>query len=150
MSKEDLRVTKTLESINTALIESLKTCPLSKITVDTLCREARINRSTFYKYYTDKYHLLNSFLDKILTEFKKNMDVSFINASPSSINEDRYSYNFRQTLVFLKNRQEIYTTLWNASIERNVYNEMIDIIQENIMNRLKKDYVEDSEKYIYL
>ena len=68
MAKEDLRVIKTLESIDNALLESLKKLPFNKITVGTLCTKARINRTTFYKHYRDKFDLLDAMIDEALDE----------------------------------------------------------------------------------
>jgi len=150
MSKEDLRVVKTLESIEASLLTNLKKYPLTKITVDTLCKEARINRSTFYKYYSDKYDLLSNYLSKVLLEFKKKMDVSFINASPSTINEDRYSHQFQDILTFLGNRKDIYIILWDAIMERDIYSEMIDIIQNNIFEQMEDNFSKDSESFMYI
>lgn len=150
MNKEDLRVVKTLESIDASLLANLKKYPLTKITVDTLCKEARINRSTFYKYYSDKYDLLSNYLSKILLEFKKKMDVSFINATPSTINEDRYSNQFQDILRFFGNRKDIYIILWDAIMERDIYSEMIDIIQNNIFEQMEEYITKDSESYMYI
>lgn len=51
----DLRVQKTYESLITALFELLQERPLEKITVNELCKKARIRRPTFYKHFNDKY-----------------------------------------------------------------------------------------------
>ena len=51
-----------------ALRELLKHDPIEKITVDQICREAAVHRSTFYRYFQDKYDLLNYAFDKIWLE----------------------------------------------------------------------------------
>ena len=149
MSKDDLRVIKTLEAIEYSLLKNLKEYSLSKITVDTLCKEARINRSTFYKYYSDKYDLLNKYTADVLNEFKNCMDVSFVKASPESINEKKYSSNFQQIINFLTNNKDRYMTLWNADMDRNIYVEMIDIIQENILTQMQEKISDDPDKKMY-
>ena len=53
MNNKDLRVIKTIESIENALFELLKSKPLDKITVTELARLARINKGTFYLHYMD-------------------------------------------------------------------------------------------------
>ena len=68
MTTKDLRIIKTLQQIDRALLELLNELPFQKITVQLLCERALINRSTFYKYYTDKYDLLDRYLNKILLE----------------------------------------------------------------------------------
>ncbi len=149
MSKDDLRVIKTLEAIEYSLLKNLKEYSLSKITVDTLCKEARINRSTFYKYYSDKYDLLNKYTEDVLNEFKNCMDASFVKASPETINEKKYSNNFQQIITFLTTNKDKYMTLWNADMDRNIYVEMIDIIQENILTQMQEKISDNPEKEMY-
>ncbi|MBR2547635.1 MAG: TetR/AcrR family transcriptional regulator [Eubacterium sp.] len=66
MAKLDLRVIKTLDSIETALITLLKTRPIDRITVTELAHTARINKGTFYLHYTDIYDLYDQTLRKYL------------------------------------------------------------------------------------
>ena len=135
MAKEDLRVVKTLESIDQALLTCLKSKPFTKISVGALCEEARINRTTFYKHYRDKYDLLDDYISRIMTEFRKENDVVFVDADPESINEDRYKMPFRKTVDFIISRKEIYEILWTAEIERNIFDEMIEVVSESILKR---------------
>lgn len=60
----DLRVQKTRESIRDAFLALVRENGFNGVTVHELCVRARINRSTFYLHYTDKYDLL----DKITHE----------------------------------------------------------------------------------
>ncbi len=62
----DKRIAKTQAAIKTALITLLKKKPLHKITIKELCEEANINKSTFYTYYTDIYHLMESFRQEVI------------------------------------------------------------------------------------
>ena len=135
MAKEDLRVIKTLESIDQALLTCLKSKPFAKISVGALCEEARINRTTFYKHYRDKYDLLDDYISRIMTEFRKENDVAFVEAEPENINEDRYKMPFRKAVDFIVSRKEIYEILWTAEIERNIFAEMIEVVSESILKR---------------
>ena len=66
MNDKDLRVIKTVESIENALFELMKTRPLGKITVTELARTARINKSTFYLHYLDIPDLYMKTMQKTL------------------------------------------------------------------------------------
>lgn len=105
MAKTDLRIIKTLKQIDCALLDSLKVCPFHKITVEMLCKNALINRSTFYKYYLDKYDLLEKYLRKTLDEFRENINVEFINAEPSTIHNISYIKNFEAALTFIAEKK---------------------------------------------
>lgn len=146
MDNIDLRVVKSLEHIDLALLKSLSQMPFHKITVDTICKEAKINRSTFYKYYFDKFDLLDKYLDKVLKELKSNIKADFIKASPQEIQNKSYSTTFRQILDFFWARRYPYQILWHAAIDRHIYNEMIDIIQQQILKELNNNVLDDNSK----
>ena len=71
MQSTDLRVVKTMKQIDHALLSCLSEEPFEKITVEQLCRAALINRSTFYKYYTSKYDLMERYLQRALHGFQR-------------------------------------------------------------------------------
>lgn len=149
MPKNDLRIIKTLYQIDRALLDCLKECPFQKITVDMLCKKALINRSTFYKYYLDKYDLLEKYIQKTLDEFQKNMKVEFINAEPSRIHDTSYIKSFESALMFIAGKKEVYEILWNAPLDRQIYNEMTRIVQDNILDTMKPltEKAPQKEKY---
>lgn len=69
---EDLRVQKTIQSIRTAFSVMLLKEDYRKITVTALCRQAVINKKTFYRYYDS----VDALLEEILSEFSKAMSTS--------------------------------------------------------------------------
>lgn len=58
-NQTDLRVIKTQEAIKTAFLQLISKKGFVAITINDIAQQARINRSTFYLHYTDKYALLN-------------------------------------------------------------------------------------------
>lgn len=55
---ENQRITLTKQLLKNSLMELLATETIHKISIKTLCEQAGINRSTFYKYYGSQYDLL--------------------------------------------------------------------------------------------
>lgn len=150
MAKEDLRVVKTLESIDNALLANLKTTPFNKLTVDAICKSARINRTTFYKHYSDKYELMDSYMNRVLKEFKDNNAVNFVEADPANVNDAEYSVPYRNAVDFMIEKNDVYEILWTAQTDRPVFDEMVDAIAENIMkNRIAShpDINSDPKKF---
>ena len=74
----DLRVVKTRETIQTQMIRLLETVPFEKITVNQLILACRINRSTFYRNYEDKYDLIRKICQDQLDEFQNALRLDFI------------------------------------------------------------------------
>lgn len=137
MDRTDLRIVKTHLQIDQALLDCLKDHPFQKITVDMLCRKALINRSTFYKYYLDKYDLMDKYLDKTLEEFRQNIQVDFINAAPARISDLCYIKSYESSLKFIGSKKTEYEILWNAAIDRQLFNEMTRIVHDKILGALQ-------------
>ena len=51
--------------IGNSLHNILEHTALEKITIDQICKEAQIHRSTFYRYFKDKYDLLEFFFNEM-------------------------------------------------------------------------------------
>ena len=149
MTTKDLRIIKTLQQIDRALLELLNELPFQKITVQLLCERALINRSTFYKYYTDKYDLLDRYLNKILQEFKQQVNVDFVVTNPSVTDDEHYQIPFRNFTAFVYSKRKEYLILWKASIERQPYNEMTDLVYRQILEKLLTESPELSAKHTY-
>lgn len=137
MAQTDLRVVKTLKQIDGALLDCLSGTPFEKITVEQLCRGALINRSTFYKYYTSKYDLMERYLQRALEGFRQQIDVAFVNADPDHIHAVVYQKNFENVLRFLYKHQKEYTLLWSIPLQENVFSRMIDIVHDAILEALR-------------
>lgn len=67
-SKMDRRKEQSLKAIRSCFLQMLKKQPIEKISVGELCEKAGINRSTFYRHYTDIYNLLESIVDECFHE----------------------------------------------------------------------------------
>ena len=65
---ENRRVRMTRRLMKDALLELLKQQKLSKITVKAICDTADVNRSTFYKYYSDTTELFKEIEQELLEQ----------------------------------------------------------------------------------
>lgn len=63
---EDLRVVKTRRAIRTAFLNLRRHRALEKVTVLDICRDALINKSTFYHHYRDVFELSDLLEDEVL------------------------------------------------------------------------------------
>ena len=70
---EDLRVQKTIDSINHTFEEMLVEMDFSEITVKELTQRAKINKKTFYRYYECIDDLLAEKQEMITTECLQNL-----------------------------------------------------------------------------
>ena len=58
MNHSDLRVIKTKRALSQSLFTLLDKKEFSGITVNQICEDALVHRTTFYKHFYDKYDLL--------------------------------------------------------------------------------------------
>lgn len=73
MKSTDLRVIKTKKALHRTLLTLLKSNTLESISVSTLCREANVNRGTFYLHYKD----IGSLFDEHLVHLLKDLEESY-------------------------------------------------------------------------
>ena len=76
----DARIVKTDKKIKTAFIKLLGNNKFEQITVSGICKEAKVNRATFYLHYTDKYDLLERLENETIldiTQLKNNIVKQF-------------------------------------------------------------------------
>jgi AcrR family transcriptional regulator len=124
MKDIDIRVVKTLEGIYESFLLCLEEVGFQNMTVKNITEKARINRSTFYAHFTDKYDLRDKYLDNMLKDYVLHLDTNFI--QKQEISMESYFGELKRCLqAFLKRKRE-YLILWNANLlERNFFEEMI-------------------------
>ena len=64
--KVDPRTTQTKIRIKNMLLQLIKHSSFEKVTVSQLCKEAGINRGTFYLHYCDLYAVLDELMEEAL------------------------------------------------------------------------------------
>ena len=124
MGEADIRVVKTIESIQESFLCCLEEMGFLNMTVKNITEKARINRSTFYKHYMDKYDLRDKYVDSVIQEFVANLDTAFVYMP--KITMDSYYKELRRCLEFFQKRRREYLILWSCNLqERNAFEEMI-------------------------
>ena len=106
------------------------------------CENAEADRSgsTFYKYYTSKYNLMERYLDRTLERFRQQVDVAFVNAAPETIQDLVYQKNFEAALHHLCAHKAEYTLLWSIPLDKNVFGRMVDAVHDAILEKLPDPY----------
>lgn len=134
--KNDLRVIKTNKNIRSTFIQLLNEKDFSSITVKDILDRALINRSTFYKYYTDKYNLAEIISQEFLDKFKSLVSLIFVNRKDI---EDILNLK-DEVLKELYEQKMIILGLWKIRTENiHVYDDMQEIIKQNYSNLLENN-----------
>ncbi len=138
MNENDPRVIKTKENIVNQFIECLKEYSFQDITVKMLIERCRINRSTFYRNYEDKYDLLDKLLSNLLDELKECSDDRFITMRYRNAKE-YHPYLYNLVLYFKKNRNYLLV-LWSAALPVNFYTQMMQLMSARLADTIKSYY----------
>lgn len=99
MQKENQRVTLTKKLLKEALVHLLHKKPLAQINVSELCKEAGINRATFYRHYGCPGDVLVEFEMDMLYEIRE------IAGKPQSMKEAKNYLD--KTCQYLYDRSDI-------------------------------------------
>jgi AcrR family transcriptional regulator len=67
---DSAKVLRTKQTISTKFLELLEHKRFKKITVNDICKTAKISRSTFYLHFEDKYELLKYCLQQNIEQWK--------------------------------------------------------------------------------
>jgi AcrR family transcriptional regulator len=106
--KEDLRIRRTYKLLFEALIALLKERPFEKISVTDICERAMVHRTTFYKHFEDKYHLLQSGIKELQKDFNERSITS-----ENCNNPQKYCMDiFRCTLQYFRDNYQMFTTIF--------------------------------------
>lgn len=142
MNQNDLRVIKTKENIFNAFIALLEKKPLYKISVQELCKNARINKGTFYYHYEDIYDLYKECVEKEIGTLYDFIDCY-----------DKVLTNPALFLYKLKEHRDAYHTSIDVVLQEKTMSNYKDIIIEGFVSRtyqalsLEKNDYNDARLY---
>lgn len=143
MSKTDLRIKKTKMMIERGFVSCIKKQTFSKITVLDLTDAMMINKSTFYKYYKDKYDLRQHFIDSTLENFSQRLDLSFMN---KNYDLKRYEADLPKALLPIYHHREWLKVMWSPNLEDEVFTKMQTIFAEKFKENV---YSVDNELTVF-
>lgn len=137
----DRRIKYTKKTIKDTFIKLLDEKDIKKITVSEICKQADINRATFYRYYLDVYDLL----DKIQEEFIDELKAPYLE-DPSRVSTvGAFSKEILE--VFLENK-ELVKVLFNTN--NNIYflNDVLEVAYGMCKTKWEQDIPELTEDEI--
>ncbi|MCW3790317.1 TetR family transcriptional regulator C-terminal domain-containing protein [Paenibacillus sp. LS1] len=76
--QEDRRIQYSKMVLRESLLALMKERPINKITVTDLCRQANLNRNTFYMHYHSPVHLLSSIEESFFAVIKELIERSIL------------------------------------------------------------------------
>lgn len=138
--KKDLRIIKTRKALYQAFLKLMKSKPFEQIKVSDICNEALVNRSTFYDHYTDKYDLLeeyiNSLKDTLTNEITKEDNIEK--------NTKKYYMEIIKLLLYhIEKEKDTYVSIM-INNRNSITNDILyDILGKAITNQINNNNISD-------
>ncbi|MBI5973634.1 TetR/AcrR family transcriptional regulator [Staphylococcus caledonicus] len=142
----------TQRKIRNSLLTLMETNKFDLITVNQIVEEAEITRSTFYRYYEDKYNLLSEIEEEILNHIHKErqkIEIEF--AQKDMFNIEMYTQLFDALEPYSDTIRLLLGHNGDSSFEMKIKNEIakrfIDLGELTNVSKVREDLVKE---YMYL
>lgn len=140
--KEDLRTIRTKTFLSRTLLKLMEEKPLEKISVTDICDNALVHRTTFYKHFEDKYHLLSYTFESVKEDLFKNLSNCIASKSLKDISLaiNKVCMDFLQERqdvirkILIYNQDEKFYTIIRESFERSLKMLFIELKNEQILS----------------
>lgn len=109
---------------------------LNKITVTDICKEADINRGTFYSYYNDPFDLMRSIEDELI---EKMMSAIYISGEQNILNE---------LLNLILINKELCKIIFNEKNSSRVLNTVLNSVHDLTITEIKKQFPNAHETHL--
>lgn len=127
---EDLRVQKTIEAIKKSFEDLICEMDYDKITVKALCDRAKINKKTFYRYYSS--------LDDLTAELQSIMSQDYLKRiAHYQIPEDLDKIN-REFFLHSERHGKVYEKITCNANYNKIRNKMIDQVMASTWKQASK------------
>lgn len=157
MNKSESKYFNTATKFDLALISLLKKKPIEYVTVSEICKEAGVNRSTFYLHYETIGDLLSEtaryLLDDFSAYFTPDVKTAICNLKERNLDElvfigDEYLFPY---LTYIKDHKEVFRTALthNKTLGfEDIYKRMFDGIFNPILDRFQ--YSSEIRNYVMM
>lgn len=109
--KENQRIMLTKQLLQNAFLKLLKTTPLHAVSIRELCKEAGINRTTFYNHYGSQYDLLRDISQRFLNSVAVRLN------STDAVDQESVHRRVAMVLEYIVENRELSILLINNNID---------------------------------
>ncbi|WP_332238409.1 TetR/AcrR family transcriptional regulator [Sporolactobacillus sp. KGMB 08714] len=135
MNDSDLRVIKTKRLLADTLIALLRSESFKEVTVQQLCDESLIGRSTFYRHYSDKYALLEEMVVRFADDFEKYINERMHEKDITGVMQQLAGHleTNRQAIICLLDVHEEHADL-SAAFRTILHRQILKLIMDQRLN----------------
>ena len=133
-----MRVRRTYKLLSQALLSLLLEKSFEEIFVTDICERAMVHRTTFYKHFEDKYHLLDFCVKELISSFEGD---GVIPVDSNESMKDYYLGLIRKSLKYMSEHKELLLT----GILRAGNNSALPMLHRSVYNLIETK-LSDNEK----
>ncbi|MCD8083308.1 MAG: TetR/AcrR family transcriptional regulator, partial [Clostridiales bacterium] len=128
--KDNLTARRTYALLRNGFFRQLADHPFEQISLTDICSSSMVSRSTFYRYFEDKYDLLRYCLSFLLEELGLSDDVMYFT--------DKDSIREFLTILFrhIRENQALYQNIYEANRDSGLIAIIRDGIIEILTNKI--------------
>lgn len=152
MKTKDLRVVRTKKAIYQALTHILKNKSLTDINVSELCRQAGVNRGTFYFHYEEVGDVFKEFFEEVILDLQESYKEPYKYISALQLKSSVYKNLDPKTVrIFhhVKKYEDFYRIILSDNVSTTYYYMFFDAIRSNFIEDSKIGEYDESKKFVY-
>lgn len=140
-NRKEYNSSETINHLKKIFIKMYNELDIEKISIQELCNISGISRTLFYRYFDDKYSILESIENKLLE------DIRFINRNLNSCNFNSYEKGnifpiFYETICYIKENEDYFKPLLSKNGDPSFIYKWKKVIRNDISSKFKHDKVE--------
>ncbi len=132
---QDLRIKRTFKLLSEALLALLEEKPLDDIDVKDICERAMVHRTTFYKHFEDKYHLMRYCIQRLQDQFNSASLAEYDRKNPRTY----YLNLIKQVLHYFREHKRMLLLLINQGKTDSLVIMLHNLISKNIQQKLREE-----------
>ncbi|KRL88379.1 hypothetical protein FC43_GL000320 [Limosilactobacillus ingluviei DSM 15946] len=114
-----MKMNRTVRDFQNALETLLENQPFERLTVDQICNEALLHRSSFYRYFHDKYDLLEQTINQRLSTLWE-----------QSLTEDEL---IETLITYVNQHKKFFRNLTTTGSRDSLYSELMRMCSEILL-----------------
>jgi len=134
--KQDLRVKRTKNSLNQALLTLMEKKDFPDITIQELADEAMINRVTFYLHYYDKYELLDQCVKDNLDAIMLKHVTPVRHIKEGIVYTDVFYEIVTNVLKSVERNERFFQIMFQSNYDKLIKEYFINLVKENFIPQL--------------
>ena len=143
--KIDRRIKYTKHALQEALIELLEHHSIAKISVAMLCKEADVNRSTFYAHYES----VPQMLEQIQNDTMENLQ-NYISSHSAPYDEFDLEQTMLQILTYVSQNHRLFKALLGKNGNWDIKSGMIKLLNTDLMDIISPELLQDHALFSYV